>query len=283
MIRAFDTDDALTISRLISNNLIHVNSRDYPPHIISSMVAEFTPEYVTTLSKVRQMFVALAGGKVVGTASLDEDTIYTVFVDKDHHGSGIGRLLIEHIESIARESGVPRLQLPSSLTAVRFYEKLGYYAVDSAYSEQMGHSIIMAKDIIPMDERKIITAQDMIPTHKSDFERVEFLKKQSLERIRPILPELLVWLQDINWPIASEIEDLLVKFQAELIPHIQKVLHTKDGGWKYFLLHGLINRLPDPVLLELKSDLHRMQDYPTKDEQYEELEDILEELLARIR
>ena len=41
--------------------------------------------------------------------------------------------------------------------------------------------------------------RDLIPQHKSDFERTKKLKKLDKATIRPIIPELLVWLQDGNF------------------------------------------------------------------------------------
>lgn len=124
--------------------------------------------------------------------------------------------------------------------------------------------------------------EDLIPKQKHDHERVNNLKNLELNEIKPILPELLVWLQDANWPVAQGIEDIVIGFQDELIPYIRDIFQTNDGTWKYFLLHGLIRRLPDNVLLQLKPDLERMKDNPTIDEKYEELDDILTELLLRI-
>ncbi|RXZ77430.1 DUF5071 domain-containing protein [Paenibacillaceae bacterium] len=122
----------------------------------------------------------------------------------------------------------------------------------------------------------------LIPTHKSDFQNVEKLKGLDIKLVKPIIPELLEWLQDMNWPIANDIEDLLINFQKDLVPYIRNVLNTKDGTWKYFLLHGLVKRLPDNILLILKPDLERMYINPTDDEKYEELDDILQELLTRV-
>lgn len=122
----------------------------------------------------------------------------------------------------------------------------------------------------------------MIPRTKTDYERVELLKSTSKEKVVPILPELLEWLQDMNWPIAKDIEDLVANYEEYLLPHILSVLKTTDGSWKYFLLHGLINRLSDKNLLELKPELLRMRFKPTKDEEHEELNEIIDELLSRI-
>lgn len=122
----------------------------------------------------------------------------------------------------------------------------------------------------------------MIPRTKMDYERVELLKSAPKEKVVPILPELLEWLQDMNWPIAKDIEDLVAKYEEYLLPHILAVLKTTDGSWKYFLLHGLINRLSNKNLSELKPELLRMRFKPTKDEEHEELNEIIDELLSRI-
>ncbi|MDQ0060015.1 hypothetical protein J2T14_002187 [Paenibacillus harenae] len=127
-----------------------------------------------------------------------------------------------------------------------------------------------------------MNTSELIPQHKNDHERVNILKTLELIEIKPILPDLLVWLQDANWPIAQGVEDIVINFQDELIPYVRDIFQTNDGTWKYFLLHGLIKRLPDSVLILLKSDLERMKNTPTPDEEYEELEDILTELLLRI-
>ncbi|MFS0873908.1 DUF5071 domain-containing protein [Paenibacillus xylanilyticus] len=121
-----------------------------------------------------------------------------------------------------------------------------------------------------------------MPRTKMDYERVELLKSAPKEKVVPILPELLEWLQDMNWPIAKDIEDVVAKYEEYLLPHLLAVSKTTDGSWKYFLLHGLINRLSNKNLSELKPELLRMRFKPTKDEVQEELNEIIDELLSRI-
>jgi len=124
--------------------------------------------------------------------------------------------------------------------------------------------------------------KDLVPQHKSDFERVSLLRQQPSENLKVILPELLEWLQDGNWPIAKDIEDIVLGFGIELIPHIKHIFNSNDGCWKYFVLDGLVNRLPTDILLKLQKDLERMLNDPSRDEKEEELDDILQELLGRI-
>ncbi len=146
-IRLMKDEDCVTVTHIIHDNLRHVNSRDYPEEIINHMCRLFTPAYITEISKTRSVFVIVKDAEIVGTASLDQDTIYTVFVDVQHHGSGIGRKLIQHVEHVALQSGVTQLKLPSSITGLGFYEKLGYQVVQVIESEEFGRDIIMSKDL----------------------------------------------------------------------------------------------------------------------------------------
>nr|WP_020615524.1 DUF5071 domain-containing protein [Paenibacillus daejeonensis] len=59
---------------------------------------------------------------------------------------------------------------------------------------------------------------EIIPQHKSDFEKVEIIKMLDLKDIKPILPDLLEWLQDANWPIAKPIEDIVLHFKRSWCP-----------------------------------------------------------------
>lgn len=81
----------------------------------------------------------------------------------------------------------------------------------------------------------------------------------------------------MNWPIAKDIEDVLADFRDHLIPHIRAVLNSYDGVWKISLLYGLINRLSDQHLLELKIDLARIKYHPTLDEVDEDFEGEIDE------
>ncbi|NUU61247.1 GNAT family N-acetyltransferase [Paenibacillus agri] len=146
-IREFTKEDSQKISTIIRDNLAHVNSKDYPEKIITNMYSIFTPEYLVSLSERRKVFVAVMNNTIIGTISLDRDTIYTLFVDKDHHHLGIGRILINFIEGVARNTGITSLKLPSSITAQSFYEKLGYHKIDVVESEEYGRDIIMMKNI----------------------------------------------------------------------------------------------------------------------------------------
>ncbi len=48
-----------------------------------------------------------------------------------------------------------------------------------------------------------MNAKELIPKNKFDHETVERLKNLSYEELKPIMPDLLEWLQDFNWPLPT--------------------------------------------------------------------------------
>lgn len=125
-IRKFNSTDAKEVSNVIRRALAITSSKDYPPDYLQSVIEEFSPEKVLELSKEREMFVAVIDSKVVGTGSLLNDTIYTLFVNPDIHGKGIGKKLMEKLEALARANHISELIVPASYNAIGFYEHLGY-------------------------------------------------------------------------------------------------------------------------------------------------------------
>ncbi|WP_258311627.1 DUF5071 domain-containing protein [Paenibacillus pabuli] len=125
--------------------------------------------------------------------------------------------------------------------------------------------------------------REWLPRDKHDFEAVRKLSEFGNEELRDIIPELTEWLQDRNWPIARSVEDLLLRFGEELIPYIQNVFKTRDSTWEYFMLTGLISRLPSEYLIMLKGDLERILENPTEDELLEKLDEVIIPLLNKIQ
>jgi len=133
MIRPACSSDAEGISRVIVAALRATNAKDYSQAVIMRVEQSFSPAAVSDLLMRRLMFVALNEKSIVGTASLDERVVRTVFVDPKFQGYGIGRALMARIEQAAVKKGVTVLAVPSSVTAEPFYTKLGFNAVRDSY------------------------------------------------------------------------------------------------------------------------------------------------------
>ena len=50
--------------------------------------------------------------------------------------------------------------------------------------------------------------KNLVPKNKFDFSGMEELMKLSDEEIEPVIPELLAWMKDMNWPVAKEMPAL---------------------------------------------------------------------------
>lgn len=76
-----------------------------------------------------QMLVALENEKVVGFITVRNTThISLLFVDKDYHKRGIGRMLIQKMgEYLITEIGVDYMTVDSAPYAEEFYHKLGFW------------------------------------------------------------------------------------------------------------------------------------------------------------
>ena len=125
-IRPFHAGDSEHASDLIRRCLREVNSRDYMPGQIERLCAEFTPDKVRGRFDGRLSYVAVYAEEVVGTATLREVELGSVFVRPDLHGYGVGKRLVYHVEEVARKRGIEVLRAYSSLFALPFYLHLGY-------------------------------------------------------------------------------------------------------------------------------------------------------------
>ena len=129
---------------------------------------------------------------------------------------------------------------------------------------------------------KVESYKDLIPRNKKDFKRVEKLKNLDRNKILPLLPDLLVFTQDMNWPVAPAILEILLTFPTEIVPHVQDFLSSDDDNWKWFILHFLISELPEESKVHFKEYLKRVAENPTKNELAEELPEIANEILKTI-
>ena len=96
---------------------------------------------------------------------------------------------------------------------------------------------------------------DLLPRNKFDFKRMNYIKKMDRSEIRPLLPGLMEWLQDLNWPIATEVVELLLTFPNEIVPLVKDVLATNDYVWKYWCLECVVKGLPVELRTKFKVDL----------------------------
>lgn len=146
LVRAFLPCDADVVAALVQRCLREVNSRDYSSMIIDKMCAHFRPDRFNVLAESRDIYVAAEQTGVVGTVSRDGNKVFTMFVDPDVAGTGIGRALMEHIEVLAAGEGHGHMETGASITGHDFYLRLGYTDVRESETD-FGFNWIMHKPL----------------------------------------------------------------------------------------------------------------------------------------
>lgn len=119
----------------------------------------------------------------------------------------------------------------------------------------------------------------LLPKSKLDTGQAEAIVRLGFPAVAPILPELLEWLQDINWPVAQVFLPLLASIGAPLHLHIKKILETDDGMWKYWVLLHVVaqsRELQDLLIVELDQISH----HPKPDEKEDGVDEIVREILG---
>jgi len=119
----------------------------------------------------------------------------------------------------------------------------------------------------------------LIPQHKSDIEAAHRALEAGYPTIGPILGELLEWMQDMNWPVAIEIETILLTVGAPLAPHILRVLQGDDDVWKYWILMRLVINFNKECRALLMDECIRISNKPTPGEVMEEVNLIANDIL----
>ena len=106
---------------------------------------------------------------------------------------------------------------------------------------------------------------DLVPKNKFDFSGIEELKKLSDKEIVSVIPDLLAWMKDMNWPVAKEMPALLAPRQKALIPHIIEILQPEqlECDWKTWIIDFLLPLLDEKYLLMLTPSLERIVKNPT--------------------
>jgi len=127
---------------------------------------------------------------------------------------------------------------------------------------------------------RVAKPEDCVPKDKFDIAAVERARSVGFPALTEVLPRLLVWLQDCNWPVAEPVASLLPDAGIEILPHLREVLSSDDGAWKYSVLTLLVPDLDPQIIAGLTDDLARLATHPTAEDRAEGVDQAARDLLA---
>lgn len=113
------------------------------------------------------------------------------------------------------------------------------------------------------------TAVDLLlPKNTSDISTIDQLMNMTDEEIYPIIPNLLEWIQDINWIVAPYIVTIILKHQKISEQFIVKLLlqNQNDDIWKYWVIKELLFYWSNVPCNEIMEEIRRISEFPTDGE-----------------
>jgi len=122
--------------------------------------------------------------------------------------------------------------------------------------------------------------RNLIPRDKFDLERAQAAIAAGYPAVAPILPELLSWIEDMNWPIAEVIAPFLASIGEPLAPHIERAFETDDDVWKDWILCYVIGESPQLAHI-FRGQLERFAWFPTHSERDASVEEYARNVLRK--
>lgn len=122
----------------------------------------------------------------------------------------------------------------------------------------------------------------IVPKNKIDLDACKNLRLASDAEVEQHLMELLPWLQDMNWPVATHVCDRLKSIGSPLVEPVAGILSGNDEVWKYWILSSLLNEISCETLRNFKTSLARLALSPTQAEISEELPAFAAQLLSKL-
>jgi hypothetical protein len=120
----------------------------------------------------------------------------------------------------------------------------------------------------------------MQPSGKACWENAALvLARMDVGQLQECVPQLLEWLQDLNWPGAGVIAGILVNMGEMVVPHLKPILLGTDETWTYWLLTQVVQNWPTELVAELKAELAELSQRHSE----EEIDSVAREILLEHR
>ncbi|MGK4017812.1 GNAT family N-acetyltransferase [Weissella paramesenteroides] len=133
--RIFNNSDANEVANLVKETMLTTNIKDYSEEYLNNDLNRLTAQdFITRASYFHcYVFVDDTVNRIIAVGSIsaywgkkDESSLFNIFVSPAHQGQGIGRQLIQVLEEDEYFKRAKRIEIPASITALGFYQKMGY-------------------------------------------------------------------------------------------------------------------------------------------------------------
>ncbi|MFW9895514.1 MAG: GNAT family N-acetyltransferase [Candidatus Thorarchaeota archaeon] len=121
--------DRKSCVKIITDCLTTITSKYYSPKFIENLVKKYKRKFMKRPEL--EVYVIKIQDKILGTGSIStRGQISDIFIDPNNHRKGFGQKMIRKLEEVAKKRNITELFLYGSVSAIEFYEKMGYFKVD---------------------------------------------------------------------------------------------------------------------------------------------------------
>jgi GNAT superfamily N-acetyltransferase len=145
MIRKADRTDLQECSQLICHVICETEGEYYSPEIINAWQEYNSPSNLENEADNTEFIVFEEAGRIQGVGAIEGAHIKKVYVLSVYRGKGVGRLLMENLEQIAKSNGFEGFELYSTMNALGFYKRLGYQETGPITIEKDGISVTFTR------------------------------------------------------------------------------------------------------------------------------------------
>lgn len=118
----------------------------YPQKFIQKTIDSLCIENLKKRASWTHFYVATHDNKIVGCGAIGpywgsetESSLFTIFVDPNFQGQGIGRKIIQTLEQDEYFTRANRIEIPASIVGLPFYQKMGYRHKNDELIYEDGH------------------------------------------------------------------------------------------------------------------------------------------------
>ena len=143
-VRRYKDGDETAICEIVKKAVLSENIKDYPKTAINHLIESHDEAMIRRRAQAFHVYVLTDEDKIIGVGmigpywdSLTESSFFTIFLDPQYKGTGLGRKIIETLEADEYFIRADRVEIPASITAVEFYRHFGY----GFKKEKLGHIV----------------------------------------------------------------------------------------------------------------------------------------------
>lgn len=132
-VRKFIDGDEFDISKIIAKDLAKENIKDYKKEDIDNLINTLNPSFIKKRAEIFHGYVVTDNDRIIGVGMIGpywnsetESSFFTIFIDPEYKGKGIGRKIIETLENDIYYKRAERVEIPASITGLDFYRHFGF-------------------------------------------------------------------------------------------------------------------------------------------------------------